>query len=100
MKHQIFISPLVLCTLFIFSCSKKHTPEKTDTPPVVKTAAPKKVKTPLSKTIVVNDSVATKSPDGRLYYDLMGRRYWKNYDDGKYYLFNKSMYNNPAFKPH
>ena len=99
MKRKLFVISLVTLSILIFSCSKKNTPEKTDNP-VVKTAAPKKFKTPLSKTIVVNDSVATKSPDGRLYYDLMGRRYWKNYDDGKYYLFNKSMYNNPAFKPH
>ena len=24
----------------------------------------------------------------------------KNYSDGKYYLFNKSMYSDSAFKPH
>lgn len=97
-RKKISILCLGLVAL-IFSCSKKNTPEKTGTP-VVKAAPVKKVKIPVSKVIVVNDSVATKSPDGRLYYDLMGRRYWKNYNDGKYYLFNKSMYNNPAFKPH
>ncbi len=51
------------------------------------------------KTISVNDDAASKSVDGRLYYDLKGHRYWKNYKDGKYYLFDKSMYNNPDFKP-
>lgn len=51
------------------------------------------------KVIWVNDKVAKKNFDGRLYYDLDGRRYWKNYIDGKYYLYNKAMYNNPAFKP-
>jgi hypothetical protein len=51
------------------------------------------------KVIVVNDTVARKAVDGRLYYDLLGHRYWKNYKDGKYYLFNQSMYNNDAFKP-
>ena len=62
-------------------------------------------KTPLKRTVVpkiiaVNDKVAKKSVDGRLYYDLDGHRYWKNYNDGKYYLFNQSMYANAAFKPH
>jgi len=52
------------------------------------------------KVIAVNDKAAKKSFDGRLYYDINGRRYWKNYDDGKYYLFDKSMYTNRAFKPH
>jgi hypothetical protein len=49
--------------------------------------------------ITVNDEAASKSVDGRLYYDVMGHRYWKNFKDGKYYLFDKSMYNNPDFKP-
>jgi len=52
------------------------------------------------KVITVNDNAASKSVDGRLYYDVMGHRYWKNYNDGKYYLFNKSMYSNPDFKKH
>ncbi|HQV44131.1 MAG TPA: hypothetical protein PLA89_02195 [Ferruginibacter sp.] len=43
--------------------------------------------------------MAKKSADGRLYYDLEGKRYWKNYKNGKYYLFNKKMYGNPEFKP-
>ncbi len=51
------------------------------------------------KTITVNDSAAKKSVDGRLYYDLDGHRYWKNYTDGKYYLFSRSMYSNKAFMP-
>lgn len=50
------------------------------------------------KVITVNDKAASKSVDGRLYYDVMGHRYWKNYKDGKYYLFNKSMFGNPDFK--
>jgi hypothetical protein len=50
------------------------------------------------KVITVNDSAARKSVDGRLYYDVMGHRYWRNNKDGKYYLFNKSMYNNPDFQ--
>lgn len=50
------------------------------------------------KVITVNDNAASKSVDGRLFYDVLGHRYWKNYSDGKYYLFDKSMYNNPDFK--
>ena len=57
-----------------------------------------KVATP--KVIIVNDRTASKTVDGRLYYDLEGNRYWRNYDDGKYYLFNQSMYTDKAFKPH
>jgi hypothetical protein len=49
---------------------------------------------------MVNDKAAKKNIDGRLYYDLGGHRYWRNYDDGKYYLFNKNMYGNKAFIPH
>ena len=51
------------------------------------------------KVISVNDNAASKSVDGRLFYDVLGHRYWRNYKDGKYYLFDKSMYNNPDFKP-
>ena len=60
-----------------------------------------KIKTrgPLPKTLTVDDKVASRAVDGRLYFDLEGHRYWKNYKDGKYYMFSKSMYNNPAFKP-
>jgi hypothetical protein len=85
----------LLLSLSIFSCSKKHQPQReipVENTPVIKAAIP--------RVIAVNDKVAKKSVDGRLYYDVDGRRYWKNYDDGKYYLFNRSMYNNPAFKPH
>ena len=64
-----------------------------------KVIARKKVKVPIPKVIEVNDGVAHKSIDGRLYYDVMGHRYWKNYKDGKYYLFNQAMYNNEDFKP-
>jgi hypothetical protein len=69
-------------------------PEKTEKP-VVK----EKPKPEFPKVITVNDEAASKSVDGRLFYDVLGHRYWKNYNDGKYYLFDKSMYNNPDFKP-
>lgn len=62
--------------------------------------APKPAAKPdFPKVISVNDDAASKSVDGRLFYDVLGHRYWKNYNDGKYYLFDKSMYNNPDFKP-
>lgn len=94
----------MLFSALIISCSRKHIPETT-TDSAAKVIAPKTehrktIHTPTPKVIVVNDMVAKKSADGRLYYDLEGRRYWRNYDDGKYYLFNKAMYGNPAFTPH
>ncbi len=59
----------------------------------------KVIKTAVPQVITVNDVAAKKTVDGRLYYDLNGKRYWRNKKDGKYYLYNKSMYNNPDFKP-
>ncbi|MEO6818758.1 MAG: hypothetical protein ABI266_06905 [Ginsengibacter sp.] len=115
-------SKLIIALLFIFtliSCSKKINPSKspvvtvtTDTAKVaassvtkevevveVNTApTPKKAKAVFPNSITVNDAAAKKSTDGRLYYDVMGHRYWKNYKDLKYYLYNKSMYKNPDFK--
>lgn len=103
---------LILVTAFLmvvsfYSCSKRSHPSKTETVNSVgdknASATPKPVVAPkrkatFPKVISVNDSAASKSVDGRLYYDVMGHRYWRNYKDGKYYLFNKSMYNDPAFK--
>jgi hypothetical protein len=63
-----------------------------------KPAATKRIKTAVPKVIVVNDNVAKKTFDGRYYYDLEGHRYWRSNKDGKYYLFNKSMTNNPDFQ--
>ena len=80
----------------IISCSKKHLPEENTTP--ANTGKIRKMTIPQS--ITVSEKAAKKSVDGRLYYDVDGHRYWRNYDDGKYYLFNKSMYTDPAFKPH
>jgi hypothetical protein len=116
--HKISIGiSCFLVILFLFSCNKKIHPsstpaitpisgvssgevKKTDSVVVVKKATVKpKPKTEFPKIITVNDSAAQKSVDGRLYYDVLGHRYWKNYKNGKYYLFNKSMYNDPAFKP-
>ncbi len=93
----------VLGALFFNSCGKKsHPSSSTSTSTEVEKEVPKTVvkkpKANFPKVITVNDSAASKSVDGRLYYDVMGHRYWKNYKDGKYYLFNKSMYSNPDFK--
>jgi len=79
--------------------------KKIDSAVTVVPAAPEKPvekvkpKEEFPKVITVNDAAASKSVDGRLFYDVLGHRYWKNYNDGKYYLFDKSMYNNPDFKP-
>lgn len=117
---------LIVYILFIGSCSNKHTPQQTASKPVIiyngkalvnaSTATPvrtmtkrtvtktptvvKTVPTAIPKVIQVNDKVAKKNIDGRLYYDVEGHRYWRNYNDGRYYLFNRSMYTDSAFKPH
>lgn len=77
----------------------ENTTKETDTATVRKAVVKKKAPASIPKVIVVNDNAARKSVDGRLYYDMLGHRYWRNYNDGKYYLFNKSMFNDPAFKP-
>ena len=97
--------------LLITSCSKKQQPQSsiivTEKGSEIKkeegrtaTAVKKTIKVPVAKIISVDDRAAKRTPDGRLYYDVEGRRYWKNYDDGRYYLFSKKMYTDPAFKPH
>ena len=95
--------------LFIFftlviSCSKKTVPIK-EAEPIAKVKPvtpppPKRItKTPTASYIIINDAAPKKVVDGRLFYDLEGKRYWKNYRDGKYYLFNKKMYSDYDFKP-
>ena len=84
----------------IVSCSKKHHPQSAENKAAIAMHSTKiKTRGPLPKTLTVDDKVASRAVDGRLYFDLEGHRYWKNYKDGKYYMFSKSMYNNPAFKP-
>lgn len=95
----------LIVAALITGCSKKQQPQASNTAanktvenkPVEKKAVKKM---PAPKVITVDDRAAKKTPDGRLYYDFNGKRYWRNYNDGKYYLFNKKMYNDPAFKPH
>lgn len=99
------ITALVIISI-LGSCSKKtHPAESTSTSTTntsaAKPASPapvKKVKTVVPKVIIVNDSVASKTFDGRYYYDLGGHRYWRSNKDGKYYIYNKSMNSDPAFK--
>jgi len=81
----------------INSCSRKHHPAETETAKP-RTVRPKTIKTPLPQVITVNDKYAKRSVDGRYYYDLEGKRYWRNNKDGKYYLFHKSMFEDDAFK--
>ncbi len=108
------VAALILIGFSLNSCHKKNYPSKTrgadvdnnvssvssnpDSTTVTKPAIERKPKVRVAKVITVDDNAAHKSVDGRLYYDVLGHRYWKNYKDGKYYLFNKSMYNDPAFK--
>ena len=88
----------------INSCSKKNHPSNTTASTATDSIAAAKIvkKRPLittvPKVITVNDKVAKKSVDGRYYYDLNGHRYWRNNKDGKYYLFNKSMFDDEDFK--
>lgn len=108
-KIFLFIGAL-LVTFLMVSCSKKQAPARTvsvpsennpvkpDSAVVVKKVYKPRPKDIIPNVIVVNDKAARKSVDGRLYYDLLGHRYWKNYKNGKYYLFNQSMYSNDAFK--
>lgn len=101
MFRKILISSALFTAILLAACSKKSHPSTSNTTEVKTTATTTekpKEKEAIPKVISVNDKVALKSVDGRLYYDLQGHRYWRNNKDGKYYLFNKSMYNNPAFK--
>jgi hypothetical protein len=87
---------LILVT--ISGCSKRNHPSVATSSTDTKTVTTATVKTALPKVIVVNDKAAKRSVDGRYYYDLDGQRYWRNNKDGKYYLFNKSMFENDDFK--
>ena len=123
MNKIFLLTAVFLVTITLTSCSKKSHPSKSPSitvisentvPEVKKNTVPevkkndstviRKVvvkparKETIPQVIVVNDSAAHKSVDGRYYYDVMGHRYWRNNKDGKYYLFNKSMYKNDDFK--
>ena len=108
---------VLLVVMAVQSCSKKTIPTRTEpttaveikadtlavankTDPVaaVKPMVRSRPKSSVPKVITLNDKFAKKSVDGRYYYDLQGHRYWRNNKDGKYYLFNKSMLTDDAFK--
>ena len=103
MNKALFVIMAFLAACIIAGCSKKshpataaaNTPDSVSVKPVKR---PPAIKTAVPKVIIVNDKVAKRSLDGRYYYDLEGHRYWRNNRDGKYYLFNKSMFDNPDFK--
>jgi hypothetical protein len=102
----LFIGAFVIAS-GLFSCSKKVHPVttteaavvKNDTSVAKKAPVKRKPKEAVPNVITVNDAIAHKTVDGRYYYDLQGHRYWRNNKDGKYYLFNKTMYADAAFKP-
>ncbi|MEO6730374.1 MAG: hypothetical protein ABIN01_04100 [Ferruginibacter sp.] len=113
---------VLIVSFFLFAimqgCSKKTVPSNTPAPAAstavvsdtlvvvrksdslvaVKPVIKRKPKAAIPNVIVVNDKFASKSVDGRYYYDLEGHRYWRSKKDGKYYLFNKSMLTDDAFK--
>lgn len=110
MFKPYFFFSILISAIFLYGCSKKVYPvnpesnaainNKVDSTNTAKKVIKKrKVKEPVPKTISVNDAIAKKTVDGRLYYDLDGHRYWRNNKDGKYYLFNKAMYDQAEFKP-
>ena len=102
MNKAAFVLMAFLAVAMMAGCSKKTHPvstaANTPDPASVKPARKATVKTAVPKVIIVNDKVAKRSVDGRYYYDLEGHRYWRNNRDGKYYLFHKSMFDNPDFK--
>ncbi len=104
MSKIFFYSSVLMVVLSAVSCSHKTSPAPSTNSATTKPAESKPVKkatvkTALPKVIVVNDSVAKRSVDGRYYYDLEGRRYWRNNRDGKYYLYYRGIFDNPDFNP-
>lgn len=101
MKNYRSVLLFLFFAVALASCSKKTHPEsntaaRTETAAAPRTTVKKKAAVP--KVISVNDKYAKRHVDGRYYYDLQGKRYWRNNRDGKYYLFNKSMFDDPDFK--
>ena len=126
MPYKQLAAITLAASLLLYACSKKTVPESSGKPVVTyngkvlssssgnnsgnnttaaknttrRTMVKRATASNIPNVIIVNDKAAKKNIDGRLYYDINGHRYWRNYDDGKYYLFSQAMYNNPAFKPH
>jgi len=93
------ITGLLAFLIGFTACSKKSTPSKeTASTEPAKPVYKAPVKTSTAKAIVVNDAAAKKDISGRYYYDLEGKRYWRNKKDGKYYLYYKGMFDNKDFQ--
>jgi len=84
--------------MLITSCSNELAPGRVAKLSTSKRSVKVK-KTPPPNVISVNDNLASKNPEGRLFYDFQNHRYWRKNTDGRYYLFEKSFLNDPAFKP-
>jgi hypothetical protein len=95
---MILFIMLLLPGIILFSCNKKSQPASSNDSTAVKPLKKAVFKTPVPRVIVVNDKAARQSVDGRYYYDLNRHRYWRNNKDGKYYLFNNSMFSDSSFK--
>ncbi|MES2431433.1 MAG: hypothetical protein V4556_10870 [Bacteroidota bacterium] len=97
-NYRLLASLLIALILLVASCTNKFVPEKVPTSATKKTTVKLK-KASVPNVITINDHLASKNPEGRLFYDFQYHRYWRNNTDGRYYLFTRSMYNNSAFKP-
>jgi hypothetical protein len=108
---------VIVSTLVFQACSRKTAPPPAPTTAATPTSPTSKaadsvaivemkakmgikapVKTAVPKSIVVSDAAAKKTVDGRFYYDLEGKRYWRSKKDGKYYLYYKGMFENKDFQ--
>ena len=99
MKILVTIIVFITLSLLTGSCSNKHVPVRVAKLATTKRSVKiKKLSAP--EIITVNDGIVSTASDGRLYYDFQGHRYWRNFDDGKYYLVTAATYNNAEFKPH
>ena len=103
MKKYVGIKIVLIAFVLVQGCSKKTTPASSENTTNTEVNAEKKkpvppIKTATPKVITVNDKAATKSVEGRYYYDLEGKRYWRNKKDGKYYLYYKGMFDKPEFQ--
>ncbi|HMU10721.1 MAG TPA: hypothetical protein PKC54_11975 [Ferruginibacter sp.] len=103
MNRPFLLSIIILFFILATGCNKKTNPSvsnasSNEKPAETKTVKRAVVKTAVPKVIVVNDSVAKRAVDGRYYYDLEGRRYWRNNRDGKYYLYYRGIFENEDFK--
>lgn len=113
MKNLLFLV-LIAGGLMMQSCNRRTVPSKAEETKAIEETkimeeakaaeikasntykAP--VKTTAPKMIVVNDKAAKKTLEGRYYYDLEGKRYWRSKADGKYYLYYKGMFDNKNFQ--